>query len=362
MEQHGGAITFDRFMELALYAPGLGYYTAGASKFGEEGDFVTAPEISPIFGRCLARQSSQILETIGGGDILEVGAGTGRLAADLLAELEQQGQLPKRYLILEVSPDLRQRQLQTLQQQVPQLLPLVEWLETLPESGYYGVVVANELLDAMPVNRFRVESSGIREQFIEWGDGHLRHIWGEPQSPGLKQAVVDLGVELEEGYESELNMRAPSWLQEIATWLEAGGLLLIDYGYSRTEYYHPQRSAGTLMCHYRHRAHHDPLLYPGLQDITAHVDFTAIAERGQAVGLEVSGYTTQANFLIGCGLDQMVAEVDPNETARFLDMMQGVKRLTLPTEMGERFKVLALTKGVEQPLIGFGVRDWRERL
>jgi SAM-dependent MidA family methyltransferase len=362
MEQHGGAITFDRFMELALYAPGLGYYTAGASKFGEEGDFVTAPEISPIFGRCLARQSSQILETIGGGDILEVGAGTGRLAADLLAELEQQGRLPKRYLILEVSPDLRQRQLQTLQQQVPQLLPQVEWLETLPESGFYGVVVANELLDAMPVNRFRMEGSSIREQFVEWGDDTLRRIWREPQSPGLEQAVANLGVELEEGYESEINMRAPSWLQEMAARLEAGGLLLIDYGYSRTEYYHPQRSAGTLMCHYRHRAHHDPLLYPGLQDITAHVDFTAIAERGQAVGLEVSGYTTQANFLIGCGLDQMVAEVDPNETARFLDMMQGVKRLTLPTEMGERFKVLALTKGVEQPLIGFGVRDWRERL
>ncbi len=362
MERQGGTIAFDRYMELALYAPGLGYYTAGASKFGEEGDFVTAPEISPIFGRCLARQSGQILHSIGGGDLLEVGAGTGRLAADLLAELEQQGQLPGRYLILEVSPDLRQRQQQTLQQQIPQLLPLVEWLDTLPDSGFSGVVLANELLDAMPVHRFRVEGSGIMEQFVEWSSDHLRLVWREPESPGLEQAVDALGVELTAGYESELNMRAPSWLQEMAGRLKAGAMLLIDYGYTRAEYYHPQRSTGTLMCHYRHRAHPDPLLYPGLQDITAHVDFTAIAERAQAVGLEVSGYTTQANFLIGCGLDQMVAEVDPNETSHFLDMMQGVKRLTLPTEMGERFKVMALTRGVEQPLIGFGVRDWRERL
>ncbi len=362
MERQGGTIAFDRYMELALYAPGLGYYTAGAFKFGEAGDFVTAPEISPIFGRCLARQSGQILHSIGGGDLLEVGAGTGRLAADLLAELEQQGQLPGRYLILEVSPDLRQRQQQTLQQQIPQLLPLVEWLDTLPDSGFSGVVLANELLDAMPVHRFRIEGSGIMEQFVEWSDDHLRLVWREPESPGLEQAVDALGVELTTGYESELNMRAPSWIEEMAGRLKAGAMLLIDYGYTRAEYYHPQRSTGTLMCHYRHRAHPDPLLYPGLQDITAHVDFTAIAVRAQAVGLEVSGYTTQANFLIGCGLDQMVAEVDPNETARFLDMMQGVKRLTLPTEMGERFKVMALSRGVEQPLIGFGVRDWRERL
>ncbi len=362
IEQQGGVIAFDRYMELALYAPGLGYYTAGAHKFGEEGDFVTAPEISPIFGRCLARQSGQVLDAIGGGDCLEVGAGTGRLAADLLAELEQQGQLPGRYMILEVSPDLRWRQHQTLQQQVPQLLPLVEWLDTPPDSGFTGVIVANELLDAMPVQRFRVEQSGVMEQFVEWGDGCLHLVWREPESQGLAQAVEALGVELADGYESELNLRAASWIEEMAGRLEAGAMLLVDYGYTRTEYYHPQRSTGTLMCHYRHRAHLDPLLYPGLQDITAHVDFTALAQRAQESGLEVAGYTTQANFLIGCGLEQMVAQVDPNDTELFLDMVQGVKRLTLPTEMGERFKVLALSRGVEQPLVGFGVMDWRERL
>ncbi len=362
IEQQGGKIPFDRYMELALYAPGLGYYAAGAYKFGAAGDFITAPEISPIFGRCLARQSGQILEEIGGGDLLEVGAGTGRLAVDLLVELEQQGGLPRRYLILEVSPDLRQRQYQTIQQQAPHLLPLVEWLDAPPAAGFSGVVLANELLDAMPVQRFRLEESAVLEQFVEWRGGQLHTSWREPQGSSLEQAVDALGVDLAAGYESELNLRVPAWLQDMGGRLQSGALLLIDYGHSRAEYYHPQRSTGTLMCHYRHRAHHDPLLYPGLQDITAHVDFTSIAEASQRLGLEVTGYTTQANFLIGSGLEQMVSAVDPEDTTQFLDMMQGVKRLTLPTEMGERFKVLALTRGVEQPLIGFEVQDWRERL
>ncbi len=360
MEQADGGITFDRFMELCLYAPGLGYYVAGARKFGQEGDFVTAPEISPLFGRCLARQCAQVLHEIGPGDLFEFGAGTGAMAVDILAELERLGRLPQRYLILELSPDLRSRQLETLQQRVPELAHLVQWLDQMPEPGFKGVVLANEVLDAMPVQRFRMESGRVREQFVRWQDGGFDAFWAEPVTPGLEQAVQDL--ELDDGFESELNMRAAPWVQQLGEMVAAGAVILIDYGHSRAEYYYPQRSTGTLMCHYRHRAHPDPMLFPGLQDITAHVDFTAVAEAGLKAGFDVSGFTTQAFFLMGCGLDGMLAESDPNDVETHMKLATQVRRLTLPTEMGERFKVLAMTRGLEQPLIGFSMRDQRERL
>ncbi len=362
MERQGGAIPFDRYMELTLYAPGLGYYTAGARKFGPAGDFVTAPEISPVFGRCLARQLRQVLEQLGGGELLEFGAGSGRLAVDLLRELENLQALPERYLILEISSDLRQRQQQTIQEHLPHLADRVEWLDRVPAAGFRGAVVANELLDAMPVHRFRMEAEGVCEQFVTWNGERFENSWRPVASPGLEAAVKALQIPLSDGFESEINLRLGPWMESVGEFLEAGAVLLIDYGHSRADYYHPQRSTGTLMCHYRHRTHPDPLVYPGLQDITAHVDFTAVAEAGRAAGLEVAGYSTQAFFLIGCGLDQVMSAADPSDASSYIDLAQGVKRLTLPTEMGERFKVLALTRGVHGPLIGFSVRDQRERL
>jgi SAM-dependent MidA family methyltransferase len=360
IEAHGGALPFDRYMELVLYSPALGYYTAGARKFGAEGDFVTAPEISPVFGRCLARQAKQILRELDGGDLLEFGAGTGRLAADMLAELEILGSLPEHYFILELSPELQQRQRQTIEDRIPHLSERVVWLQEPPTAGFRGLVVANEVLDAMPVHRFRFEPQGISEQYVEWKDERFRLCWRPPKDPTLEQAVA--GLDLEPGYESEINQRAAPWVRQLSDTLEAGVVILIDYGYPRAEFYHPQRNSGTLMCHYRHLAHSDPLVYPGLQDITAHVDFTAVAEAAQRAGLRVCGYTSQAFFLMGCGLDQIMGSVDPQDTGDYLDLVQGVKRLTLPTEMGERFKVLALCRNMEQPLLGFNIRDARERL
>ncbi len=356
----GGRLPFDRFMELALYAPGLGYYTGGRRKFGANGDFVTAPEVSPLFGRCLARQCRQVLQALGGGTILEFGAGSGVLAAELLAELETLGSLPERYLILELSAELQQRQRETLAGRVPHLLERVRWLSE-PPPGLHGVVLANELVDALPVHRFRIEDGRVLEQFVAWRGEVPALVWDAPASPGLEPAVAALGP-LPDDYESEICLRAAPWIGSLAGTLDAGLALLIDYGYPRAEYYHPQRDRGTLMCHYRHRAHADPLLFPGLQDITSHVDFTALAEAGQAAGLTVCGYTTQAFFLMGCGLESLLAASDPERVAEHMALMQGVKRLTLPSEMGERFKVLGLCRGLDQAPVGFSLRDMRERL
>jgi SAM-dependent MidA family methyltransferase len=232
----------------------------------------------------------------------------------------------------------------------------------LPESGFKGVVLANEVLDAMPVQRFRIESGEVQEQFVRWEEEKFVSFWDKPTTAGLVQAIEDLGVELADGFESEINLRAHPWVGSISDIVDAGAVILIDYGYPLTEYYHAQRSEGTLMCHYRHRAHPDPLLLPGLQDITAHVDFSAVADAGLKAGFEIGGFTTQTFFLMGCGLDSMLAESDPNDVDRHMQLAQQVRRLTLPNEMGERFKVLAMTRKLEQPLIGFAMRDQRERL
>ncbi len=365
LAQGGGRLPFDRFMALALYAPGLGYYTAGARKFGEAGDFITAPEISPLFARCLARQCKQVLTELGGGDLLEAGAGTGALATDLLLELEALEMLPEHYFILEVSPDLQQRQRETLMARAAHLTDRVQWLSTLPESGFNGVVVANELLDAMPVSRFHIAETGVQEGFVRWTDDAFASYWDEPASPGLMDAIVALQKQVGElavGYESELNLRATSWMLSLAQRVERGAIVLIDYGYPASEYYHPQRSMGTLMCYYRHRAHDDVLILPGLQDITAHVDFTAVAKAGLDAGFNLKGYTTQAHFLLGCGLDSLLMNSDPNDIKNHMTLMQAVKRLTMPTEMGERFKAIALSKGIESSLMGFSVRDLSDRL
>ncbi len=364
INQVGGHLPFDRFMELALYAPGLGYYSAGSRKFGEQGDFITAPETSPLFARCLARQCCQVLGELGEGDLLEFGAGSGVLAADLLEELELLGGLPDRYLIVDVSPDLKARQKALLQQRLPHLSDRICWLDDFPEGKFQGVVIANEVLDAMPVHRFRVEQGQVKEQSVEIAEKQLRTTWGKA-SPILQAAVEELQVKcgsLADDYESELNLRAAPWLRAFSKRFTAGLVLIIDYGYARSEYYHPQRNRGTLMCHYRHRAHPDPLYNPGLQDITAYVDFTGLAEAALEAGLSVCGYTTQAFFLMGCGLEGLLAESNPEDVQPHLKLMQEVKHLTLPSEMGERFKVLGLSRGLDFSPIGYSLQDMRGRL
>lgn len=365
IERSKGALPFDRYMDLVLYAPGLGYYAAGSQKFGEHGDFITAPEVSPLFARCLAQQLAQVLDELPGGDVLEFGAGSGLLAADLLLELESSGKLPRRYMILEVSPDLRQRQATTLQTKTPALMDRIEWLERLPSEPFRGVALANEVIDAFPVQRFKIESDKVLEQFVAVEDSDLKIVWGPVKSPGLETNLISLIQQrgpFSDGYESEINPRIWPWLQSIGDCFQAGLLLLIDYGYTQAEYYHPQRRNGTLMCHYRHRAHDNPLILQGLQDITTHVDFTHVAESALDAGFSVLGYTSQTFFLLGCGLDGFIAESDPNHLSEHLVLMQGVKRLTLPSEMGEKFKVIGLGKELKETLIGFNVNNQLERL
>lgn len=354
----GGAISFARFMQLALYAPGLGYYVAGQHKFGASGDFVTAPELGSLFARCLARQCRQILVALAGGDILETGAGSGILATDLLVELELLGGLPKHYFILELSAELRTRQAETLRQKASHLLERVHWLDALPPQ-FHGIVLANELLDAMPVERFKVTENGINQLHVAWDDD--RFTWREkPADMAIRTRIEPLA--LAPDFTSEVNLTAEAWVRSAADILQQGVLLLIDYGFPRAEFYHPQRTRGTLICHYRHRAHHDPLILVGLQDITAHVDFTAMAEAGTASGLALLGYTSQAAFLIGGGLEQLVAMSEPENTRAHLELTQQIKKLTLPHEMGELFKVMALGRGMQEPLPGFSIQDRRGRL
>mgnify|MGYP006281715225 CR=1 FL=1 len=360
LDAAGGWLGFDRFMELALYSPGLGYYSAGSRKLGEEGDFVTAPELSPLFARCLARQCAEVLERLDGGEILEYGAGSGVMAAGLLRELEALGRLPQRYLIVELSAELRQRQRETLRARVPRLLERVKWLDTPPE-GMTGVILANEVLDAMPVHRFHVEAEGPRELGVVWRGGGFGWEPGPPASERLAReaAALQARYDLPPGYESELGLRPADWVRGLAGVLARGVALLIDYGFPAPEFYHPQRDTGTLMCHYRHRAHADPLVLVGLQDITAHVDFSAMAEAAHDAGLEVAGFATQADFLLGNGLTELATADDPREQ---LDRANQVKRLVLPGEMGELFKVLAVGREVPTPLRGFAQRDERRRL
>jgi SAM-dependent MidA family methyltransferase len=364
IEVANGAIPFDRYMDMALYAPGLGYYVAGSRKFGEQGDFITAPEVSPLFAQCLARQIEPVLMQIEAGNVLEFGAGSGVLAADLLMELEQLGRLPSGYQILELSPELRMRQCETLQSRVPHLLPRVNWLDKMP-SGFNGVVIANEVLDALPVSRFRISNGAVEECFVICDEEGFREYFDKPVTPGLEAAVegiFETHGELPTGYVSEINLRQSAWISALAKAMDLGVAILIDYGYCRAEYYHPQRAQGTLMCHYRHRAHNDAFRWVGLQDITSQVDFTALARDAIRAGFRLGGYTTQAHFLIANGLDALLADSDPNDLSRHMILVQGVKRLTLPSEMGERFKVLGLLKGLDINLQGFSLRDFCERL
>ena len=354
IEANNGLMSFSRFMALCLYAPGLGYYSAGLSKFGEGGDFVTAPEISPLFSRCLANQCAEV-----GGDVLEFGAGRGVMAADILAELERQDVLPAHYYIMEVSADLKQRQQETIKSKVPQLFDRVIWLEQLPDS-FSGVVLANEVLDAMPVHVFNIKNDKAGEQYVAL-DGD-QFIWrmGEISSDELRTQIEKIKEEHEfpESYQSEINLSLNGWINSIADMMQKGVVLLIDYGYPRREYYHPQRSSGTLMCHYQHRAHDNPLLWPGLQDITAHVDFTAVAEAAVEAGLSVDGFVTQAHFLMNSGIEQMMTQSSEDS----IKLNQQIKQLILPDAMGEVFKVMVLSRDMDKTLSGVQQFDMCGRL
>ena len=364
ISRSGGWISFARYMQLALYEPGLGYYSAGARKLGAAGDFVTAPEVAPVFSRCVAVQCEEVLRSLGGGNVLELGAGSGVMAAELLGELARRDCLPGRYWILDVSADLRERQRATLAAAVPQLLDRVEWLDRLPED-FTGIVVANEVLDALPVERFVVRGGVVNALGVTSQLGRLE--WSETRAATALADTVrnverDAGHAWPEGYASEINPGLADWLASIAAPVRRGVLLFVDYGLPRREFYAVERSDGTLLCHFRHRFHDDPFTRLGLQDITAWVDFTAVAEAAQAAGLEVAGYTTQTHFLIGCGLGEFVADVSGLDVVSRVNLSRQAMVLTLPGEMGERFKAIALVKGYDSPLRGFAVRDLRHTL
>ncbi len=354
IEAAGDWIPFSRYMELALYAPALGYYSGGAQKFGAAGDFITAPEITPLFAQTLAVPAMQVMAQ-SSAHILEAGAGSGILAAELLLELERAGQLPDRYAILELSGELRARQQETLRRRVPQLIDRVEWLDRLPAS-FSGLVLGNEVLDAMPAT------------VVEWTEDHVIHERGvviDPQqhfawaSRPAQGAVLEAArmLDLQPPYVSEINLAANLWVAEWGRILEKGALLLIDYGFPRSEYYLSQRSSGTLMCHYRHHAHDNPLWWPGLNDITTHVDFSAVADAGFNAGLDVLGYTNQARFLLNCGITAVLERI-PNDGGRaYLSAARGVEKLILPHEMGELFKVIAFGRGMQQSIPGFAPGD-----
>ena len=345
-----GRLAFDRFMEAALYAPGLGYYAAGARKFGPEGDFVTAPEIGSLFGQCVGQQIAAIFEELGNGVLLEAGPGTGRLMVDVLEALAILGALPDAVLLLETSPELRERQHALLRRRLPDYVARVTWLSEWPCGGFEGVVLANEVLDAMPVTRFRVAAGRPLVAHVIHGVSGFGWDWRDMDTGPATRLIERYA--LPDDYTTEVNERAPAWIRDLGRRMHRGVLLLIDYGFPGHEYYHPDRRDGTLMCHYRHYAHGDPFSYPGLQDITAHVDFSALAEAGAESGFQVAGFSSQAGFLLSLGLlERAEAMSDAMAAAR------QVKYLTLPSEMGEFFKVMALSRGIKQPLEGFSLSD-----
>jgi len=344
----GGWISFARFMELALYAPGLGYYAAGARKFGADGDFVTAPEISALFGECLAVTAADVLRQTGG-DILELGPGSGKLAHDILVTLDEMNSLPAHYLLLEVSADLRQRQQQRLATLPPALAERASWLDELPRE-FVGIIIANEVLDVVPVHLLVWRSDRCLERGVALEGGQFA--WRDVPlvSSELVAAAAEirrnyLGDAPPDGYLSEFSPAAAGLVSSLGQSLKRGAMLMIDYGFRGAEFYHRDRSTGTLMCHYRHYAHPDPLRFPGLQDITAHVDFTQVADAGMAAGLTLAGYTTQAQFLLASGLTERLSRVDSSNTIQYLPLTNQVQRLVSPAEMGEFFKVIGFERG-----------------
>lgn len=359
IDAEGGSVPFVEFMELVLYDPDNGYYTGPAAKFGARGDFVTAPELSPLLACGLAGTADSVLQQIGGGSVLEVGAGTGRMAADLLRNLAVPENLI-RYQILERSADLRARQQRLLAHEVPDWMERIEWIDVLPESGFRGFIFANELLDAIAVNRIQMTARGVAELHVSYDANGIRERVGSLSDGRLAERIAPLGIA--PGYRTEVGLRREAWVERAGAAIERGALMLIDYGYPRREYYHPQRRDGTLLCHHRHRAHSDPYVHLGQQDITAHVDFTGIAEAALAAGLDLLGFTTQAGYLLASGVLEMTQIRPADDALAAINFRQNIKRLLLPGQMGELFKVLIAGRGLESTPHGFGALDQRHRL
>lgn len=361
--QQTGPLTFASFMEQALYHPTLGYYMI-ENPLGRRGDFTTAPELSSLFSHCLANQCAQILSTLGEGSIVEIGAGSGMMAVGILQTLAQMQRLPQTYYILEISPHLKKCQHALFQQQLPWFLEHIEWVEAVPKH-FTGIILGNEVLDALPVHRFSLtREQTIQEGYVDYQDRQFHWYFASPQQEALTHAVRALSIELlpeDSCYISEINLGLPQWLASMASHLHRGVMLFIDYGFPRSVYYHPDRSQGTLMCYRHHLAQSNPLINVGTQDISAHVDFTLVAEAADTAGLRVAGFTTQATFLLNCGLLEQPNTVDVTGLHQY-SLAQQIKRLTLPTEMGELYKVIALTRNYDPPLLGFSHFNQVERL
>jgi len=367
IQQHilaaGGKIPFADYMQLCLYTPGLGYYSAGNQKFGQHGDFTTAPEISPLFSQTLARHIQDVRQQLPEFNLLEFGAGSGKMAGDILLQLEKDGALPDHYYIIEASADLRFRQQEYLRLAIPKLFEKIVWLEQLPEQ-FIGVIVANEVCDAMPIHRMHFDQTAWHECYVAIDDGVLQWVDGPVSNEALKRRVDLISRDDSQvDYFAEVNLAAEGWVASLAECLKQGAIFIIDYGHDRASYYHPQRSQGTLMCYYQHQGHDNPLILPGLQDITSHVEFTALAEMAQAPGLDVEGFQTQADFLLAGGITELLEELSSdNVTIDTLQHTTAIKRLTLPSEMGESFKALTLTKGLPELLPRLRLADRRYSL
>ncbi len=361
-----GPMPFSRYMERCLYAPGLGYYSAGSTKLGAEGDFVTAPELGELFARCVVNHIKPGLGTLGDqADMLELGGGSGAFAEAALLALDKAGTAPRRYLILEPSADLRERQRERLQSALPaSLAERVEWLDRPPEASWRGVLFANEVIDALPTTRFAIRAGEVFEEHVDITNDNRLVVTDRPADQLVAGAVrhveQSLGRRLDDGYRSEILPQLPYWLQAVAGTLEAGLMLFVDYGYPRREYYHPERRDGTLRAHYRHRAHADPFFRPGLQDLTASVDFTALAEAGHHAGFELAAYAPQAQFLIAGDLQQAFddAHAETADEKQRYALAQEVKQLTLPGMMGESFQAMMLSRGLDESVIAGALRGF----
>jgi SAM-dependent MidA family methyltransferase len=359
----GGKITFAEYMQLCLYTPGLGYYSAGNQKFGQYGDFTTAPEISPLFSQTLARHIQDVRQQLTEFNLLEFGAGSGKMAGDILLQLDKEGALPDYYYIIEASADLQFRQRQYLEKYIPALFEKVIWLDQLPEQ-FVGVIIANEVCDAMPIHRLHFDQAVWHEYYVTIDNGLLQWVDGPISNAALTQRIDMISRDDSQAdYFAEVNLAAEGWVASLAECLKQGAIFIIDYGHDRASYYHPQRSQGTLMCYYQHQGHDNPLILPGLQDITSHVEFTALAEMAQASGLDVEGFQTQADFLLAGGITELLeAMSSDNVTLDSLQQTTAIKRLTLPSEMGESFKALTLTKDLPELLPRLQLADRRYSL
>jgi len=358
----GGKISFAEYMQHCLYAPGLGYYSAGSYKIGAKGDFTTAPEISPLFSRTLVQHIQDVFTQTKQANILEFGAGSGKMATDILTELELRKCLPEHYYIIEASADLRLRQEESIHLNIPHLADRVIWLDCLPEH-FIGVILANEVCDAMPVHYLHFSEGCVSERYVKNSNSGMQWCEGELSNPSLIKIADELqSIIGDTDYLTEVNLAANAWLSSLANSLEQGAIFIIDYGHPQAEYYHPQRSHGTLMCYFQHQGHDNPLILQGLQDITAHVNFTALAQTAIDNELDVEGFQSQADFLLAGGITELVPPHDGVDEINQLHLASEIKQLTLPSEMGESFKVLTLSRNLDQVLTRCKLGDRRYSL